>query len=84
MSRRVTVEKAAEILTTVDNIVILTHQFPDGDTLGSAFALCRALQTFGKKVRVLCHDVIPEKYEYMTAAVPQPEFEPLFVCAVGI
>ncbi|MBO5929395.1 MAG: bifunctional oligoribonuclease/PAP phosphatase NrnA [Clostridia bacterium] len=84
MSRRVTVEKAAEILTTVDNIVILTHQFPDGDTLGSAFALCRALQTFGKKVRVLCHDVIPEKYEYMTAAVPQPEFEPLFVCAVDV
>ncbi len=84
MSTAVTVKKAAAMLKAADNILILTHQFPDGDTLGSAFALCRALQTMGKKARVLCHDAIPEKYDYMTAAVSQPDFEESFVCAVDV
>ncbi len=84
MSTCVTVKEAAAMFAATDNILILTHQFPDGDTLGSAFALCRALQNMGKTARVLCHDSIPEKYEYMTVCVPQPAFEPKFVCAVDV
>ena len=33
-------------------IVILTHENPDGDTLGSGFALYYALTAMGKQVRV--------------------------------
>lgn len=84
MSMCITVKEAAAMLAAADNIVILTHHFPDGDTLGSGFALCRALQNMGKAARVLCHDSIPEKYEYMTAPVPQPAFEPGFICAVDV
>ena len=36
--------EAAQFLEQTDDILVLCHQFPDGDTLGSAFALCRALQ----------------------------------------
>lgn len=31
-----------------NNYEILTHNYPDGDTLGSGYALCIALQQLGK------------------------------------
>ena len=42
-------EQVAEILEQHDNFAILTHRFPDGDTLGSAYALCGMLQQKGKR-----------------------------------
>ncbi len=84
MSERITVARAAALLKEQDRILILTHQFPDGDTLGSAYALCRALRALGKQVRVLCNDPIPEKYEYMMQGLEEQSFEPAFVCAVDV
>lgn len=31
-----------------NNYEILTHNYPDGDTLGSGYALCLAFQQLGK------------------------------------
>lgn len=84
MSKPVTINEAAAMLKAADRVLILIHQFPDGDTIGSGFALCHALQALGKTARVLCHDDIPEKYHYMVSAVAQPAFEPAFVCAVDV
>ncbi len=84
MSERITVAQAAELLTANDRILILTHQFPDGDTLGSAYALCRALHALGKQARVVCNDPIPEKYDYMMEGLEEQAFEPAFVCAVDV
>lgn len=81
---KVTVQDAAAMLKDADRILILIHQYPDGDTIGSGFALCHALQRLGKQARVLCHDVIPEKYAYMTSEVPQMDFEPAFICSVDV
>ena len=36
-----------------NNYEILTHNYPDGDTLGSGYALCIALQQLGKNARVI-------------------------------
>ena len=44
---------AARFLSEGDNYLILTHRRPDGDTLGSAAALCRALRNAGKIAYVL-------------------------------
>ena len=44
---------------------IVCHQNPDGDTLGSAFALCEALKKINKKSDVICSDALPEKYGFM-------------------
>ncbi|MCQ2419588.1 MAG: DHH family phosphoesterase [Clostridia bacterium] len=41
------------ILREKDNFVILTHRRPDGDTIGSAASLCRALRALGKTAFVL-------------------------------
>lgn len=84
MSEQMTVTQAAALLKEVDRVRILTHQFPDGDTLGSGFALCHALRALGKQAQVICSDPIPEKYEYMWEGLPSQTFEPDFVCAVDV
>ena len=45
--------EAAGFLLVNDNFCILTHRRPDGDTIGSAAALCRGLRQLGKKAWVL-------------------------------
>ena len=80
-----TAQQAAAFLRTRDRFLILTHQFPDGDTLGSAFALCLALQALGKQARVGTVGPLPARYAFLAAPVPaQPDFEPETVCAVDV
>jgi len=47
-----------------DDIVIVTHFAPDGDALGSAFALAFALEGSGKNPRVVL-DNFSDKYDFM-------------------
>lgn len=54
---------AAKYLTENDNFVILTHASPDGDTLGSGHALLSALRLMGKRVKLVCPDPIPQKFD---------------------
>ena len=84
MTHHITEGEAAALLMAADNILLLAHQYPDGDTIGSNYALCLALRTLGKQVRVLCGDPIPERYEYMIEGVEMPDFEPAFICAVDV
>ena len=48
-----TVEQTAALLRTFDNILILTHVRPDGDTVGCAVALCAGLRALGKTAYLL-------------------------------
>ena len=65
MKENLSVSRAAELLMLRDNITLLCHRRPDGDTVGSAFALYYALKTLGKEVRVLCADPLPKLYDYL-------------------
>ena len=76
--------ETAALLRTADNILILTHQYPDGDTLGSGYALCHALAILGKNARVECSDSISARYEYMLDGLTIRDFEPDFICAVDV
>ncbi len=58
-----TFERALELLETADNILLLPHIKPDGDTLGSSFALKRALQRLGKKVYLLTEEPLTPRFE---------------------
>lgn len=80
----VSVKQTADILNSMDNVLILTHQSPDGDTLGSGYALCYALRNLGKKANVVCADKIPEKYSYFTAHYTPEKFEVENVVAVDV
>ena len=75
---------AAGLLREKDSILILTHRNPDGDTLGSGFALLRALKDMGKRVRLQNNDPIPKKYEYLYEGIESDEFEPDFVVSVDV
>lgn len=79
-----TAEQTAEILKEQDDILILVHAHPDGDTLGCGYSLCRALLSLGKKAAVSCSDEIPQKYAYLSKGVEQYEFEPKFIVAVDV
>ncbi len=81
---KITLDEAAAQLVAHDRILILSHQSPDGDTLGSAGALCLGLAALGKHVRYACSDSIPEKYDYMLSCIPAPDFAPAYIVAVDI
>lgn len=74
------------MLKAADNILVLCHANPDGDTLGSGYALLYALQSMGKSVRLACSDPIPGRFSYMSLAAQaiQSDFEPQFIVACDI
>ena len=51
--KTLTRNEAAEFFREHDRLTILTHRRPDGDTLGSAAALCLGLRKLGKSAWVL-------------------------------
>lgn len=77
-------QTAAAMLADWDSVLILTHSNPDGDTLGSGYALCRALQALGKTAGVACSDDIPQKYAYMWRDMNRKEFVPEHIVAVDV
>lgn len=48
-----TISDTARRLLSLDNVLILTHRRPDGDTIGCGTALCLALRQLGKTAWVL-------------------------------
>jgi len=55
----------AELVTTLkenDNFMLLTHTRPDGDTLGSAVALCHALRRMGKMADLFPNPEITDSF----------------------
>lgn len=79
--------QTAQMLKKMNQILLISHKKPDGDTLGSAFALLYALRSLGKTVRIACSDGFPRRYAFFYpnfAAEAQPEFEPDFVVTVDM
>ncbi len=81
---KIGLEQAARLLAGKDNILLLCHAHPDGDTLGSGYALCRGLLSLGKKAAVLCEDPIPRAMRFVAEDMPAADFEPDFVVAVDV
>ena len=69
----VDIKEVAEFLKAHNFYRILCHQNPDGDTIGSAFALKRMLEMLGKTANVSCSDVFPMQYGYMTNVPNNPD-----------
>lgn len=54
--------ECAAYLRAHDNYLLVTHQRPDGDTLGSASALCHALRRLGKTAHLYKNPEITEMF----------------------
>ena len=80
-----TVQEAAALLRGKDQILILTHRRPDGDTIGSAAGLCIALRQLGKTAYVLPNpDVTDINRIYAEGCWAPEDFAPEFVVSVDI
>lgn len=65
--------ECAAYLRAHDNYLLVTHQRPDGDTLGSASALCRALRRLGKTAHLYKNEETTETFLPFVAPYFAPE-----------
>lgn len=80
-----TPQEAAALLRERDNVLILTHRRPDGDTVGCAAGLCAALRQLGKEAYLLYNEEITDSNRPYAAPYWAPEgYEPSFVVSVDI
>ena len=79
------ISDVAARLRGMDHVLILTHVRPDGDTIGSAAALCQALRDLGKESYLLYNPEITATYEPYARDYWAPEgWEPSFVVSTDV
>lgn len=54
-----------DLVNKSTNPLILTHQRPDGDALGSLLALQMVLKKMGKQVSAICVDPVPQVFSFL-------------------
>ena len=82
---QLTPQAAAALLRDQDNLLILTHRRPDGDTTGCAAALCLALRQLGRTAFLLRNPEMTETNAVYVTELWAPEgFVPDFVVSVDI
>lgn len=75
--------QTADLLREQDQFLILTHRRPDGDTIGSAAALCQGLRNLGKTAFVLFNEEAHDLFApYLEQIVAPDNFTPQFIIAV--
>lgn len=62
---KVVPEEITGIIRQADNFVLMTHLHPDGDALGSLFALADILEGMGKKVFRYLEDPVTHLYDFL-------------------
>ena len=80
-----TVAETAALLRTFDNVLILTHVRPDGDTVGCAAALCAGLRALGKTAYLLPNSELTDTTAPYFAPYAAPDnFKPEKVVSTDI
>lgn len=69
-------KETVEFLKKCDNVYIFTHQSPDGDCIGSGFALHEFFRSTGRRSAVLCSDKFPDKFSFITDTENNADFTP--------
>lgn len=68
-----------------DNFLILTHKNPDGDTIGSAVALCTSLRACGKCAYIMHNAGITPRFTSMTSPlIAKEDFNSNYIITVDI
>lgn len=65
--------ETADYLRCHDHYAILTHRRPDGDTIGSAAALCRILRRLGKTAHVLRNREVTDRFAWLHEGISKEE-----------
>lgn len=76
---------AAALLAAQNDILIISHKRPDGDTVGCAVGLCEALRKQGKRAFILPNgDATSLFTPYLEGYTAAADFAPVFVVSVDI
>ena len=67
--RAFSTREAAELICRNKNILILFHVHPDGDAVGSAFALRSFVESIGGRAWCLCADKLPDRFGFIFEGV---------------
>ncbi|MBR5094785.1 MAG: DHH family phosphoesterase [Oscillospiraceae bacterium] len=79
------IDECARLLEQQDKFLLLTHRDPDGDTVGSAAALCSALRRCGKTAFLSPNEQMTKKLAPYAEPLYAPEgYDPGFVVAVDV
>ena len=79
------VSETAALLAAQDDILILTHKRPDGDTIGCAAGLCAALRALGKTAWALPNSDVSSLFApYLEPYLAPAEVQPAFVVTVDL
>lgn len=89
MAARITIEQLAQWLKAQDDILLIGHVFPDGDSTGSCLAIMYALEKLGKRVEVRLPGGVAGMYKNLPGADRAvsdraPAFEPKAALAVDV
>lgn len=80
-----TIQEAAQMLMGMQDVLILTHRRPDGDTIGSAAALCLGLRQLGKTAYVLPNEEAHHLFDpYFEGVLAPAAFQPQAVVTVDL
>ncbi|MBI4032264.1 DHH family phosphoesterase [Candidatus Berkelbacteria bacterium] len=60
-------QQTVDLIRSAKRIVVVSHQNPDGDAIGSTLALTLALRKLGKDVQALCADPVPPTFRFLPA-----------------
>lgn len=75
-------QQIVQLLSSATDVLLLVHQIPDGDALGSLSAMLTCLQKQGKNAIAYCDDPVPGIYKFLPGmdqlynAVSIPKFSP--------
>ncbi len=58
-------EKISSLFLKSNNILLITHENPDGDALGSMLGLREVLKNLGKDIHCVCSDLIPRPFLFL-------------------
>jgi phosphoesterase RecJ-like protein len=83
-SRNATARDVADLLRASDDILIVSHQRPDGDCLGSATALLMGLESLGKRVAAFNPSGVPRTLRFLSHADRVRETLPGWTPAVTV
>ncbi len=73
--REIGAAETYRFLQSLEDVYILIHRSPDGDCIGSGYALHHLLKRIGIRSRVCCADPIPPMFDSITAGVVFEAFE---------
>ncbi len=78
-----TLKEVSDLILQHNNFEILTHDYPDGDCIGSAFALALALKQIGKNARVIMTERL-NKYNYIYDMLTESDFKAEYIISTDV